>query len=64
MRPFEKYEDDDVIDYFGQELVKKGFNYYGNETMYSGIQGVEMKMDIYLGLVYYQRLRHMVSDKS
>lgn len=22
VRPFEKYEDDDVIDYFGQELVK------------------------------------------
>lgn len=64
VRPFEKYEDDDIIDYFGKELVKQGYEYHGNETMYSGIQGVEMKMDIFIGLVYYQRLRHMVSDKS
>ncbi len=64
VKPFEKYEDDDAIHYFGNELLKHGYNYYGNETMYSGIQGVHMKMDIYMGLVYYQRLRHMVSDKS
>ena len=32
--------------------------------MYTGIYGTPMEMDIYLGLVYYQRLRHMVSDKS
>lgn len=25
--------------------------------------GQEMPCDIYVGLVYYQRLRHMVSDK-
>jgi DNA-directed RNA polymerase I subunit RPA2 len=25
--------------------------------------GVELRADIYLGVVYYQRLRHMVSDK-
>ena len=31
--------------------------------MYSGIFGNEMTADIYLGVVYYQRLRHMVSDK-
>ena len=31
--------------------------------MYSGVTGQEFKADIYLGVVYYQRLRHMVSDK-
>ena len=62
--PCEKYEDDDAVDYYGRELVKHGYNYYGNEVMYSGIQGEMMKVDIYMGLVYYQRLRHMVSDKS
>jgi hypothetical protein len=31
--------------------------------MYSGVDGREMKADIFFGIVYYQRLRHMVSDK-
>jgi hypothetical protein len=31
--------------------------------MYSGITGEEFQCDIYLGVVYYQRLRHMVNDK-
>ena len=31
--------------------------------MYSGITGQEFHADIYLGVVYYQRLRHMVLDK-
>jgi DNA-directed RNA polymerase I subunit RPA2 len=31
--------------------------------MYSGITGEEFPADIYIGLVYYQRLRHMVGDK-
>lgn len=51
--PFDKYPDDDVVDYYGKELLKHGYNYYGNEVMYSGIQGEMMKVDIYLGLVYY-----------
>ncbi|KAF9520714.1 hypothetical protein BS47DRAFT_1370286 [Hydnum rufescens UP504] len=44
-------------------LVAAGYNYYGNEPMYSGITGQEFAADIYLGVVYYQRLRHMVDDK-
>lgn len=35
----------------------------GNEPMYSGINGQELQADIYFGVVYYQRLRHMVKDK-
>jgi hypothetical protein len=51
------------VEYFGQQLLAAGYNYYGNEPMYSGITGEEFAADIYLGVVYYQRLRHMVLDK-
>lgn len=61
--PFSFSEDDTPVDYFGEQLRKAGYNYYGNEPMYSGVTGQEFKADIYLGVVYYQRLRHMVNDK-
>lgn len=56
-------EEDTAIDYFGEQLLASGYNYYGNEPMYSGITGQEFAADIYIGVVYYQRLRHMVLDK-
>jgi DNA-directed RNA polymerase I subunit RPA2 len=56
-------ENDTPANYFGRQLLAAGYNYHGNEPMYSGITGQEFKADIYLGLVYYQRLRHMVNDK-
>jgi len=61
--PFEFSEEDRAIDYFGDQLLAAGYNYYGNEPMYSGITGEEFAADIYIGVVYYQRLRHMVLDK-
>ncbi|KAJ2787662.1 hypothetical protein GGI15_000552 [Coemansia interrupta] len=61
--PFQFDEENTAADYFGEQLRKAGYNYHGNEPMYSGVTGLEMRADIYIGVVYYQRLRHMVSDK-
>lgn len=40
-----------------------GFSYYGTESMYSGTTGLQLEVDIFIGVVFYQRLRHLVSDK-
>eukprot|EP00656_Telonema_subtile_P016185 TRINITY_DN18534_c0_g1_i2.p1 TRINITY_DN18534_c0_g1~~TRINITY_DN18534_c0_g1_i2.p1 ORF type:complete len:927 (-),score=299.62 TRINITY_DN18534_c0_g1_i2:196-2976(-) len=61
--PFQFDEDQPAVDYFGSQLKKSGFDYYGSETLYCGTTGVEMEAEIFMGIVYYQRLRHMVSDK-
>ena len=61
--PFRFDEEHTALEYFGHQLMKAGYNYYGNEPMYSGITGEELHADIYIGVVYYQRLRHMVNDK-
>ncbi|KAK4613780.1 DNA-directed RNA polymerase I subunit RPA2 [Fulvia fulva] len=60
---FKDKEGETAIEYFGHQLKRAGYNYYGNEPMYSGITGEELAADIYIGVVYYQRLRHMVNDK-
>ncbi|KAG0438201.1 DNA-directed RNA polymerase I subunit [Dictyocoela muelleri] len=44
-------------------LLSQGYDYHGNEVMYSGVTGQKLKVDIFIGVVFYQRLRHMVSDK-
>ncbi|XP_061179833.1 DNA-directed RNA polymerase I subunit RPA2-like [Saccostrea echinata] len=61
--PFQFSEEEPAIDYFGRMLVKAGYNYYGTERLFSGVNGLELEADIFIGVVYYQRLRHMVSDK-
>jgi DNA-directed RNA polymerase I subunit RPA2 len=62
--PFQFHEEDKIIDYMGQQLLSSGYQYYGSEPLYSGLSGKAMQADIFIGVVYYQRLRHMVSDKS
>ncbi|RDL36946.1 DNA-directed RNA polymerase subunit beta [Venustampulla echinocandica] len=61
--PFRFDEENTAADHFGHQLMKAGYNYHGNEPMYSGITGEELHADIFIGVVYYQRLRHMVNDK-
>ncbi|KAK3672218.1 DNA-directed RNA polymerase I subunit RPA2 [Recurvomyces mirabilis] len=60
---FKDKEGETAVEYFGHQLQRAGYNYHGNEPMYSGITGEELAADIYIGVVYYQRLRHMVNDK-
>ena len=46
------------------ELQKTGFEAYGNEVLYDGQTGVQMETSIFIGPVFYQRLKHMVADKQ
>lgn len=56
-------ERNSLVDELGPMLASHGFNYHGSEVLYSGFYGTEMTCEIFIGPVYYQRLRHMVSDK-
>jgi DNA-directed RNA polymerase II subunit RPB2 len=47
-----------------QELLKLGYESYGNELMYNGLTGEQLETNIFIGPVFYQRLKHMVSDKQ
>src|SRR6266487_2577284 len=40
-----------------------GFNYSGKEIMYDGRTGKKFPADVYIGVVYYPKLHHMVADK-
>src|SRR3989441_7783669 len=43
-------------------LEEHGFKYSGKETMYEGRSGKKFPADVYVGVVYYQKLHHMVAD--
>lgn len=44
-------------------LVDRGFHPHGHEVLYNGRTGEQMEADIFMGPIYYQRLKHMVEDK-
>jgi len=46
------------------ELQKLGYESHGNEVMYNGLTGEQLETSIFIGPVFYQRLKHMVADKQ
>ncbi len=51
--PFRFNEKNTAVNLFGEQLVKAGYNYYGNEPMYSGVTGEIFAADIYIGVRYF-----------
>ena len=47
-----------------KHMVELGMHPYGNEIMYNGQTGEMMEAEIFMGPTFYQRLKHMVSDKK
>ena len=46
-----------------KELLSLGFRENGTEKMYNGITGEEFKANIFIGNMYYMKLKHMVANK-
>jgi len=44
-------------------LIRNGFKNDGKEIMYDGTTGRIIQMDVYTGVIYYEKLHHMVSGK-
>jgi len=57
---FGEYDIKDI----SKELLKVGYEMNGNEILYNGLTGEQIKSDVFIGPVFYQRLKHMVSDKQ
>ncbi|XP_024537767.1 DNA-directed RNA polymerase III subunit 2 isoform X1 [Selaginella moellendorffii] len=53
----------DTVEAISATLVKHGFSYCGKDLIYSGITGCPLQAYIYMGPIYYQKLKHMVLDK-
>lgn len=60
--PFQE-DGHDKVRVISEELEKLGYTKYGTHQMYNGFTGEKIPVLIYMGPIYYQRLKHMVQDK-
>ena len=54
---------ENIAEHICDRLEKNGFERTGWEMLYNGMTGLPIKAKIFIGPVFYQRLKHMVSDK-
>jgi DNA-directed RNA polymerase II subunit RPB2 len=57
---FGEYDVKNICD----ELIKVGYEAHGNELLYNGLTGEQHECSVFMGPVFYQRLKHMVNDKA
>jgi len=58
--PFENFDIKEICD----QLLKVGYEAHGNDLMYNGLTGEQHDCSVFIGPVFYQRLKHMVKDKA
>lgn len=46
-----------------KSLLDMGFEPHSHEVLYNGMTGEQMEADIFMGPIFYQRLKQMVEDK-
>jgi DNA-directed RNA polymerase beta subunit len=52
------------VDTISKKLLELGYEAHGNELMYNGLTGEQIECSVFMGPVFYQRLKHMVNDKQ
>jgi DNA-directed RNA polymerase II subunit RPB2 len=52
------------VNFIRKELLKCGYESHGDELLYNGLDGTQIETSIFVGPCFYQRLKHMVSDKQ
>ena len=58
--PFTGKDDEQNI---RESLLRNGFDYSGKEILYDGQTGERIEAEIFCGVIFYQKLHHMVSGK-
>jgi DNA-directed RNA polymerase II subunit RPB2 len=52
------------IDDVREKLLNLGLEMNGNDILYNGCSGKQIEGSVFVGVVYYHRLKHMVVDKQ
>jgi hypothetical protein len=55
---------EDIVTELQEKLREHGYTPTGSEVMVNGMSGRVLEASIFTGMGYYQRLKHMVSDKQ
>ena len=53
-----------TVDEISKKLLELGHEAHGNKLLYNGLTGEQIECSVFMGPVFYQRLKHMVNDKQ